>query len=592
MSEASIGRRQEELAKTSNYAFSEFSQEAWAAQKVIGRPLDKQPERSLPELKITSESTEGNKAHAKGKHSESARDLLLRNLEAKFGKDSSEDLKKYMEQFEKRASANQLSKYEVTETYQQINRILSATGEKPLTPELRHQIAREMLHHCATPEIISQGGHNTCNATSVEVRTYSLHPSKAAKLMADMATKGEYTTPTGIKVKVDSESITPDREARISAPAKNFRDYATQLFNLTAINVWYSAVKPGMHYEQRIENDSHTHREKVIERVMDYSSGKGEVVSNPFTKRPLDGPFLSADQIAFISDNIVGKHEPYAVLTFGTGHSLYLPGEKKQLVHAADIGNESHFQTLLQHLKDTHQLPAIAEVQTGIDPINEDQGSSLFGYENGGHVINITDFVAGKDPHVSIDNEWSQKEDHLSNSVSAHDIYLCIGGLDTAMNDAALNVLDAEYKHTEAPVDEMRKQALLAGYGSGPDAQYAKDAAQIVTKLAASEKKLSGEDRHKWFSALHSVLNSTNPEDKVGLLQSIQKSGACTPAELGWLVADSAISISHSKQVAYRNADANRKRICISANRQIAEFVIGLPPEVKKHYFQKLRENY
>ena len=160
------------------------------------------------------------------------------------------------------------------------------------------------------------------------------------------------------------------------------------------------------------------------------------------------------------------------------------------------------------------------------------------------------------------------------------------------MNDAAFDVLDAESKHTVNPVAEMRKQALSAGYGTGVDAQYAKDAAQKITELSTSEKRLSGEERHKWFSALHSVVNSTNPEDKVGLLHSIQKSGACTESELGWLTADSAKSISHSKKVAYRNNDADRKRVCITANREIAEFVIGLPTEVKKHYFQKLRDNY
>lgn len=589
MSEGMIEKRQDDLAKTIGSASSDLSHETWSAQKRDYGPLDKQSNRNLPELKLTDELHQQHNGHEQLNHPDASKQQLVKNLEEKLGKNSTEDLKNYMVQFEKRATANQLSKHEISETYRQINRILNATGEKPLSSELRNQVASEMLHHCATPEVISQGGHNTCNATTVEVRTYSLYPSKAARLVADMATKGEYETPTGIKVKVDSESMTPDREAEISAPAKNLRDYATQLFNLAAINVWYSAVKPGMHYEQRID---HSHGERVIERVTDYSSGKGKLVSDPFTKKPLDSPFLSADQIAFISDNIVGKHEPYAVLAFGNGHSLYLPGEKKQSVHAADIVDEAHFRKLLQELKDKHQLPAIAEVQTGIDPINEDLGSSLFGYRNGGHVVNITDFVGGKNPRVSMDNEWSQEEDHLNNSVSAHDMYLCIGGTDVAIHEAAKDVLDAESKHMVAPVSEMRKQALMAGYGRGADAQYSKYAADLVTKLAASARKLSGEDRHNWFTALHSVVNSTNPKDKVGLLRSIHKSGVCTEAELGWLVADSAKSISQRKMIAFENNDLESKRTCVSANGQIAEFIIELPSEVKKHYLQKLRENY
>ena len=123
-----------------------------------------------------------------------------------------------MSSFETRASANQLSKQEIAETYQQIDRILSASGDKPLTAEQRKQVVRETLRHCSDPEIISQGQHNTCNVTAVQLRAYSLHPSKAAKLVADISTTGEYTTPGGIKVKLDTQSMVPDKEARASMP--------------------------------------------------------------------------------------------------------------------------------------------------------------------------------------------------------------------------------------------------------------------------------------------------------------------------------------------------------------------------------------
>ena len=579
--------------KASDSAARDFAQQIWSlsAQEFNCESNNKQTERSLPGLKIDSHIE--HKEQVQPRHQGAARDQLVKKLDQAFDKDTCEALKQYMDTFEKKASENQLSKNEVANTYQQINRILSCAGDKPLTPELRKQVVGETLRHCADPEIISQGGHNTCNVTAVQVRAYSLHPSKAAKLIADVATTGQYTTETGIKVKLDKESIVPDKEARESMPEQGHRDYATQLFNLTAVNIWYGAAKPDWHYQQIIEKDEKTHKENVREEIVERSGGKEKPVLNPFTKKPLDSPTLGADQIAFINDAIVGKHEPNAVLTY-VRSSVLLPGEKEQKVHAAVVGNkglagENDFQSLVQKLKDTHQLPAIAAVNTGVFPLNEDDGSGIYGYESGGHVVSITDFAGGKKPHVSVDNEWSPKEDHPKNTVAMHDVYLCMGGQDEAMKDAAYDSIDAEVKHKAAPVAEMTKFAQTPRL-FGVDAQYAKDLAQKVVELAASERALSGEERHKWFSQLRFAVNSTNAEDKVGLLGNIQTSGSCTNAELGWLTAESAKSIHHQKKVACHNGDAKKTQACAKATTHIAKFALALPDEARKNYYSKLME--
>jgi len=583
----SIERNEAHSITTDGSSIKDFAQQAWSRTgQELNRGLrNNQADGSLPHLSIDGHQHNG---HWQNASSDSAKDRLLKNLDESFDKDLSKALKGYLSSFEERAVANQVGKHEVAETYRQINRILSATGDKPLTKEQRKQVVGETLRHCADPEVISQGQHNTCNVTAVQVRAYSLHPSKAARLIADVATKGEYTTPTGIHVKLDEQSMEPDKEARISQPDKGKRDYATQLFNLAAVNVWYGAAKPEWHYEQRIEKNEKTHKEHVREQIVDRSGGKEKPVLYPASKKPLDGPTLGADQIAFINDAIVGKHEPCAVLAWGPSSAI-LPGEKAQPVHAKDIIEESRFQSILQDLKHRHQLPTIAAVETGVYPLNVDSGAAVYGYENGGHVVNITDFSSGKKPHVSIDNEWSAKEDHPNNSVSVHDMYLCIGGSNMARFDAVCDKMAAETNHTVAPVAEMTIIAKDAE--SGVDAQYARDAGQKVVALAASEKALIGEERSKWFSELSAVVGSTRPEDKASLLGKIQSSAACTQMELGWLVAAAAKSISYQKKIACRTNDADRQRVCTKATTQIAEFIVALPGEAKKHYFTKLREN-
>lgn len=588
MSDASIERVPIDSKAKCVPSIRDFAQQAWsqpAPEFICGRH-NNQVDRSLPDLRIYDRKLN---LHEQAAHPEPAKTRLLKNLDGNYDKETSESLKDCMGSFEKRASANQLSKQDVAETYKQINRILMATSDGPLTPELRKQVVREIMHHCADPGIISQGQHNTCNVTAVQVRAFSLHPSKAARLVADVATTGEYTTDKGITVKLDSLSMIPDKEARKSQPEKGIRDYATQLFNLAAVNVWYSAAKPEWHYEQRIERNEKTHKEHVREQIIDHSKDKAKPVLDPYTKKPTDGPTLGADQIAFINDAIVGKHEPYAVLTFRSS-SVCLPGEKRQAVHATGIGDEGHFKSILQELKNKHLLPAIAAVETSVYPLNVDSGSAVYGYENGGHVVNITDFVGGTNPHVSVDNEWSPKQDHPDKSVSMHDMYLCLGGAQVARTDAGSDLIDAGIKHIVAPVAEMTKLASDAGT-FGVDTQYANDAAQRITALSSSERALTGEDRTKWFSELRSLVGCTNPEDKVGLLSTIQSSGACTQAEFGWLVADSAKSLRYQKNMACHSNDAARKLRCARATTQVAELVVALPGEAKKHYFAKLREN-
>lgn len=595
MSNIEIENRHEHPAQTAGSAVKAFAREAWSGQNPSGSfepGVPEAPQRQgkvqgLPELHIMRASHVEHNEHQKPSQPESPKDHLVKSLNKAFDNDTSAVLKGYMKSFEARAAANQVSKQEVSETYRQIDRILSAAGNKPLSPELRKQVACESLRHCADPEIISQGQHNTCNVTAVQVRAYSLHPAKAAKVVADVATSGEYTTPGGIKVKLDALSMVPDGEARCSSPDKGYRDYATQLFNVAAVNVWYAASKPEWRYEQRIEMDPKTHAEHVREQIIDYSGGKANPVLDPSSKMPLDAPNLSIDHIAFVSDAIVGKHEPCAVLYMGSG-APELPGMKKQS-HAADIVDEGHFKSLLQDLKSKHQLPAVALVETGVYPLNIDAGMPVYGYDNGAHVVNITDFAGGKNPHVSMDNSWSQEQDHPNRSVSLHDMFLCLGGAEVARNDANSEVIEATGKHLEAPVAEMTKLASDA-HGTRAGSRNASDAGKRIIELSESEKALSGEDRTKWFSELRSLLGSVNPEDKVGLLRKIQDSGACSQSELGYLVAEAAKSISYQKSAARERNNAEKARICATSTSQIAEFIIGLPGGVKKHYLAKLRE--
>ena len=157
------------------------------------------------------------------------------------------------------------------------------------------------------------------------------------------------------------------------------------------VNLYYQAARPDWRYKQTIEKDSVTQKEHVHEGLFD-KSGK-QLTQNGL---PIDGPGLGANAFAYINDAVVGKHEKYAILSFQQG-DYHRPGTEDLKVTSAEIGEEENFRHILQDLKDKHQLPAIGAVEVGVYPLNIDMSAPIVGYENGGHVINFTDYQPGKD---------------------------------------------------------------------------------------------------------------------------------------------------------------------------------------------------
>ncbi|MBX9689662.1 MAG: hypothetical protein K2X27_23325 [Candidatus Obscuribacterales bacterium] len=552
-------------------ASQKFSEEFQSSSKILDGRVSKSVE--LPDLQITG----GN---------QTSKDHLKDSLSKNFKASTLHNLIDNMSKFEQRAKQNQLSQKQIDETYKTIDRILSCK-EGPLTEDLRRQVVRETMQHLGDPTVISQGGHNTCNVTAIQDRAYVLHPEKASKLIADIATKGEFQSALGPIVKLNREDFFPDKEARKSRPEAGLRDYATQLFNVTAVNLYYQAAKPDWRYKQIIENDPTTHKEHLKEGLFDKN---GRQVSQ--FGHTIDGPGLGANAIAYINDAIVGKHEKYAVLSFQQGN-LHRPGTKDLGVTSAEIGDEENFRHILKDLKDKHQLPAIGAVEVGVYPLNIDSGAPVVGYENGGHVVNFTDMQNGSDAktsHVSMDNEWSLKEDHLDKSVNLHDAYLCVAGKQAARLDAFCELDEAENKHKPVP-----PAALLSLFSyDGPEAWKPefKDSIKKVVDLAASERALTGEVRQKWFAGLRTYLGEGSNDERLDALQKIQKSKACTEPEVGQLTADAAMSISIQKKHALKHHDEAKRQDCAKSTTKIAEFVLSLSPEAKKNYYVKIREGF
>lgn len=158
-----------------------------------------------------------------------------------------------MDLFTERARASGMSEREVSETFRQVSRILDAGSDARLPHTDRLALASQVMHNAAHPMEIRQN-ENTCNVTSLEVRTYMRQPSAAAALVADVATRGSFSGHDGTTVRLDNRSLTPSVLGTTELEQEpSRRNFASQLFQVTAANI-ANILDPdfrSMRYEQR-----------------------------------------------------------------------------------------------------------------------------------------------------------------------------------------------------------------------------------------------------------------------------------------------------------------------------------------------------
>ncbi len=169
-------------------------------------------------------------------------------------KDSIKTLEKRKTDFDDRISDRELAK-----VYQDINRLLEATDGAKLSQHQRTILAQQILFQAAHPDEISQGYHNTCNVTTLENIMYSRQPSLVSKVVVDAALTGQFKTADDTVVKLSAQNLRPDAEASNNPPFDGERSFASQIFQETAVNVYWqrqsiapdgsTSRKGDIHYE-------------------------------------------------------------------------------------------------------------------------------------------------------------------------------------------------------------------------------------------------------------------------------------------------------------------------------------------------------
>lgn len=325
--------------------------------------------------------------------------------------------------------------FEIDATYEQIGRLLKAEGDKPLSPEQRVVLAEQVLSQAASPKSIDQGHHNTCNVATIESRLYTQDPTRAAQMVTDVALTGKFTGYGDVEVTINPNSLQPDKDASRNPPRDGDRSHASQVFQVTAVNMAYQMKKADGHWEGKYVYEQYKPGEKDGagntvgrppadggQRLIDYSKTPPEEKKDFNTNKPIRRPDISDDDIIKVICAITdeSKFDPILI-----DHKVN--AQDNQLTRKVDSEHELNA-TLLEAVRNG-KLPIIVSVNSHIEPFWSDSDGQLAAGSSGAHVVTITRYDAGPPARVGIDNQWGTHSDHssdLQHMVPVHELQLAM----------------------------------------------------------------------------------------------------------------------------------------------------------------------
>lgn len=457
----------------------------------------------------TNEQNDVRAAHAK-MHDLAEAKIKDPSQRAKFEAD--------MARFEGRARERGLPDAEVTKTYGEVIRMMEA-GSGAVNAERRIQLAQQVLSQAADPRIIDQGDKNTCNVTAVETMIYTTDPSKAAGLVSQVALSGEYSDPDGNKVKLDKHSLTPDEQARRHPTIDGERSFATQLFNVTAVNLAYQRDGVQRRYEQHARssepNDSG-------ERL--YDTSKQPRVELKEEREP----DLDDDQIVEAHRGITGRQDEVVFLSSESN----IAGLGTKLTKVAD---ENAFNSRLAKLAADGKLPVIIGIQSNVEPFYTDVGG-MEASDSGPHVVTVTGYRPGNPPHVSVDNTWGSSTDKRTFQMSTSDLWVAMKGAD--VDTVRKEVQDNRAK---GKIDFQRELDLLRFERSDDvidDAAYGKAVADKMMearsffKQQEKDKRLDKTSQDRFEEKYNYVIENMNPSENLAMMAERHRRKDLTDKEL------------------------------------------------------------
>ncbi|MBP9094371.1 LysM peptidoglycan-binding domain-containing protein [bacterium] len=413
-----------------------------------------------------------------------AKEKLTKQAEEKFKDDPTKlgQFKENMRSFEERAGRDNLSPTEIAKTYKEIDRLLEAKGDTPLKPEQRKNLAEQIIRQAADPSTIDQGAHSTCSMATVETRMYTRNPSDAARLVADVALTGQYVATDGRRVRINPGA---HNESRNSTTNDGERSHASEIFQVTGVNLHIDQENRKTNPRGQLRYEQHTIQPGSAgtgERIIDYSSKPPRVVEND--------PQINRENLGNLRDvysAITGKKEEGIAIAHDSETVDKSDGVTR-------ITSEQHLNDALAQAKKDGKMPLIVAVDATVEPFWTDSGSGTAGGSGGGHVVTITDYIAGTPAKVTIDNQWGKRADHdAARPLPVHDLYQSIKGKSHVITELEKDVTAAK----EAGCPDQYKELDLARLKFQDGQTTLDDFEKEVIRLAKEVEEMPDDDNRK-----------------------------------------------------------------------------------------------
>ncbi|MDR3615556.1 MAG: FHA domain-containing protein [Candidatus Obscuribacterales bacterium] len=435
---------------------------------------------------------------------------------------------KLVQDFESRARTSGLDQNQMALTYHQINRLMKAGPDAPLSVAERVRLSEQLMHEAAYPQLIDQGSNPTCNVATVENRIFTRQPDKAAQLVVDVATTGKYTTADGTLIDLTRVpgALRPDAEAN-RAMQNSFdqmamrdikvdgkRNWAGQIFEQTAANVKWART-PELHMKPGDVLLYTKPEGKEVSRLMKYSVDSNGKFQWSQIK---DSPEIKSPELTDIHNQITGGNDRDFVMV-GPGRSAGNPGE------AIQINSQAQFEQTLRDMQAKKNFPAVLMVDARNEPFKKWIGTD--GHTSAWHVINIQDIHSDSSGRMLVDftNQWGVGANHLgSNAVSARELFEASKvNANGAPNAAERSLSRPELEGVQAQPAENRLRDVGDPHASEVYERAATDTAPIrpQDKLdperiqqVASEISQRLQDKPITSEQFSSIFEKMSPQDR------------------------------------------------------------------------------
>ncbi|MBX9686243.1 MAG: hypothetical protein K2X27_06045, partial [Candidatus Obscuribacterales bacterium] len=263
----------------------------------------------------------------------------------------------------------------------------------------------------------------------------------------------------GTVVKVPANSLKPDSEAAHNPADYGARSHASQLFQVTALNMYLQTesfkytdkngkevtVPPGgMRFEQHMPKAGDP--KDTGERMIDTTTHPPKVVS-----KSVD---ITDNGIVNVNNRLTGETGTDVMID----HKEYVYGDEKGV---STVKSEAELNNKIAEAAKNGKLPIIIGVSTENEPWLHDSGAGAAGGSGGGHVITVTGYEAGPPAKVEIDNQWGERDDHFGKrSIAVHDLYLSMRPSDNKGQIADLQ-RDVDWDRAHNTIDTRKEFEIL-----------------------------------------------------------------------------------------------------------------------------------